>query len=56
VVTKAEHIDGKSNPRFVVTSLPTERWAKRALYEDLYLREGTWRIESKSSSCCSPIG
>lgn len=40
VVTKAEHIDGKSNPRFVVTSLPAERWAQRELYEDLYCARG----------------
>src|ERR1700690_715507 len=33
VVAKAEHIDGKENPRFVVTSLSTERWAAQALYE-----------------------
>src|SRR4051794_22990936 len=26
VVAKAEHIDGKSNPRFVVTSLPPAQW------------------------------
>jgi Transposase DDE domain group 1 len=29
VVVKAEHIDGKSNPRFIVTSLPAESWAAR---------------------------
>src|SRR3954454_5487567 len=36
VVAKAEHIDGKENPRFVVTSLSAEQWAAQALYEDLY--------------------
>jgi hypothetical protein len=40
VVTKAEHIDGKSNPRFIVTSLPAEIWAARPLYEDLYCARG----------------
>ena len=40
VVSKAEHIDGKENPRFVVTSLTGERWAARALYEDLYCERG----------------
>src|SRR5437763_4498899 len=35
VVAKAEHIAGKSNPRFVVTSIGAESWAMR-LYEDLY--------------------
>jgi len=40
VVAKAEHIDGKENPRFVVTSLSAERWAAQALYEDLYCARG----------------
>ncbi len=40
VVAKAEHIDGKENPRFVVTSLTRERWAGQALYEELYCERG----------------
>jgi hypothetical protein len=40
VVAKAEHIDGKENPRFVVTSLIGERWAGQALYEELYCERG----------------
>jgi hypothetical protein len=40
VVAKAEHIDGKENPRFVVTSLTGERWAAQALYEELYCERG----------------
>ena len=40
VVAKAEHIDGKSNPRFIVTSLSEEAWAARLLYEDLYCARG----------------
>jgi hypothetical protein len=40
VVAKAEHIDGKSNPRFVVTSLKLETWAAQPLYEDLYCARG----------------
>jgi hypothetical protein len=40
VVAKAEHIDGKSNPRFLVTSLAAEAWAARQLYEDLYCARG----------------
>lgn len=40
VVAKAEHINGKENPRFVVTSLPEQTWAARALYEDLYCARG----------------
>jgi hypothetical protein len=35
VVAKAEHIDGKENPRFVVTSLASSEWPGRGLYEDL---------------------
>jgi hypothetical protein len=40
VVAKAEHIDGKENPRFVVTSLTCERWAAQPLYEELYCERG----------------
>jgi hypothetical protein len=40
VVAKAEHIDGKENPRFVVTSLKTEEWPAQALYEELYCARG----------------
>jgi len=40
VVAKAEHIDGKENPRFVVTSLSSESWAGKALYEQLYCARG----------------
>ena len=40
VVAKAEHIDGKENPRFVVTSLVSGQWAGQALYEELYCARG----------------
>ncbi len=40
VVGKAEKLDGKENPRFVVTSLAADQWAARALYEDLYCARG----------------
>jgi hypothetical protein len=40
VVAKAEHIEGKENPRFVVTSLSAEQWAAQGLYEDLYCARG----------------
>ena len=40
VVAKCEHIDGKENPRFVVTSLSAEAWAAQALYEELYCARG----------------
>ena len=40
VAAKAEHIDGKENPRFVVTSMTSEEWQAQALYEDLYCGRG----------------
>jgi len=40
VVAKAEHIEGKENPRYVVTSLPGEQWAAQYLYEELYCARG----------------
>jgi hypothetical protein len=40
VVAKAEHIDGKENPLFVVTSLTNEEWQAQALYEELYCERG----------------
>ena len=40
VIAKAEHIDGKENPRFVVTSLSSEEWAAQELYEQLYCARG----------------
>jgi hypothetical protein len=40
VVGKAEHIAGKANPRFVVTSLTIEQRAAQALYEADYCARG----------------
>jgi Transposase DDE domain group 1 len=40
VVAKAEYIDGKSNPRFIVTSLDSESWERQKLYEELYCARG----------------
>jgi hypothetical protein len=40
VVAKAEHLDKGANPRFVVTSLPPQRRAARALYEEDYCGRG----------------
>jgi hypothetical protein len=40
VVAKAEYIDGKSNPRFIVTSLDSETWERQKLYEELYCARG----------------
>jgi hypothetical protein len=40
VVAKAEHLEGKENPRFIVTSLSNEPWVAQALYEELYCARG----------------
>ena len=40
MVAKAEHIDGKENPRYVVTSLAAEAWPAQKLYEELYCARG----------------
>ncbi len=40
VVAKVEQLPGKSNPRFVVTSLSSIFWDARELYEDLYCQRG----------------
>lgn len=40
VIAKAEHIEGKSNPRFIVTSLTAAEWLPQQLYEDFYCARG----------------
>jgi hypothetical protein len=40
VVGKAEQLPGKANPRFVVTSLPVDRFDGSTLYEQLYCARG----------------
>ena len=60
VVAKAEHIDGKENPRFLVTSLGQAAWAGKALYEELYCARGDmenriFALAQRSSSACSRI-
>lgn len=40
VVAKAEWIDGKANPRFVVTSLHRAKASARYLYENVYCERG----------------
>ncbi|MCY4598463.1 MAG: IS1380 family transposase [Acidobacteria bacterium] len=42
VVGKAEQLPGRSNPRFMVTSLPPSVCGARSLYEDLYCARGEW--------------
>jgi hypothetical protein len=40
VVAKAEHVPGRSNPRFVVTSLKRTAVRKQQVYEDIYCARG----------------
>ena len=40
VIAKVEHINGKENPRYVVTSLTAEQWTAQALYEEFYCERG----------------
>ena len=40
VVAKAEQIEGKENPRYLVTSLSQEAWLAQKLYEQLYCARG----------------
>jgi hypothetical protein len=40
VIAKAEHIEGKANPRFIVTSLTAADWLPQQLYEVFYCARG----------------
>jgi len=40
VVAKAEYLDNKENPRYVVTSLSAAEWPAQQLYEELYCARG----------------
>ena len=40
VIAKAEQIEGKENPRYLVTSLGQEDWPAQKLYEQLYCARG----------------
>jgi hypothetical protein len=40
VVAKAEQLEGKENPRYVVTNLSAEQWPAQQLYEELYCERG----------------
>jgi hypothetical protein len=40
MVAKCEQIEGKENPRYVVTNLSPEQWAAQPLYEGLYCQRG----------------
>jgi hypothetical protein len=56
VVAKAEHIDGKENPRFVVTSLNPGQWPAQSLYEELYCARGDMENRIKEQFSLLPIG
>jgi hypothetical protein len=49
VIAKAEWTRDEANPRFLVTSLKPDRWAARALYEDLYCARG--EMENRIKEC-----
>lgn len=40
VVAKAEQLEGRENPRYVVTNPGAEPWPAQALYEDPYCARG----------------
>jgi len=40
VIAKAEQIEGKENPRYLVTSLGKQAWSAQKLYEQLYCARG----------------
>ncbi|KKK98476.1 hypothetical protein LCGC14_2642370, partial [marine sediment metagenome] len=52
VVGKAEHLEKGSNPRFVVTSLASEVYDARALYEELYCARGEMENRIKEQQLC----
>jgi len=51
VVAKAEYLDKGENPRFVVTSLSTDAWATRPLYEQFYCQRGEMENRIKEQMC-----
>ena len=52
VVGKAEHLEKGPNPRFVVTSLPAERFTAQALYEEEYCARGEMENQIKEQQLC----
>ena len=57
LVAKAEQLEGKENPRFVVTNLSGEQWPAQPLYEDLYCARGEMenRIKEQLSLFASRV-
>lgn len=52
VVGKAEHLPKGANPRFIVTSLPSEEWSAQVLYEKLYCARGEMENRIKEQQLC----
>lgn len=52
VIGKAEHLEKGSNPRFVVTSLPAEKFAAQELYEREYCGRGDMENRIKEQQLC----
>jgi hypothetical protein len=52
VVGKAEHLPKGANPRFIVTSLPSEKWSAQELYEKLYCARGEMENRIKEQQLC----
>lgn len=52
VVGKAEHLSKGGNPRFIVTSLPSEEWSAQVLYEKLYCARGEMENRIKEQQLC----
>lgn len=52
VVGKAEHLSKGANPRFIVTSLRSEKWSAQKLYEKLYCARGEMENRIKEQQLC----
>ncbi|HEX6903337.1 MAG TPA: IS1380 family transposase [Thermoanaerobaculia bacterium] len=52
VVGKAEHLSKGANPRFIVTSLSSEKWSAQELYEKLYCARGEMENRIKEQQLC----
>ena len=52
VVAKAEHLPGKANPRFVVTSLP-DTFSARTVYERVYCPRGNMEKHDQGAAARS---
>ena len=68
---KAEHIAGKENPRYVVSSLESDEWRRRVCTRNSTVRAATWKPDQgtvsvvcgrvsaetmRATSCAVPVG